>query len=242
MHKEVFMKLSRQAVLLFILMAGNSLLSSATLKGSVRFQGKPGKSKMIRMEADAACLGLHPKGMASDQQVVNPDGTLQNVLVYVASGLEGKTFPAPKTPAVLDQKGCWYAPHILGVQTGQPILIKNSDATAHNIHPLPKKNPSFNLSQPKQNMETAKVFNNPEIIPVKCDIHPWMKSYIGVMSHPFFSVSGKSGSFELKDLPAGAYEIEAWHEKLGTSRQKITVGAAETKTINFSFMPKASAK
>lgn len=232
----------RHTTAILILVFGVSSVFSASIKGSVRFQGTPGKSKIIRMEADAACLGLHPKGMASDQQVVNPDGTLQNVLVYVVSGLGGKIFPAPKTPAVLDQKGCWYAPHILGVQTGQPILIKNSDPTAHNIHPLPKKNPGFNLSQPKQNMETTKVFNNPEIISVKCDIHPWMKSYIGVMSHPFFSVSGKSGGFELKDLPAGAYEIEAWHEKLGSSRQKIVLTAAETKTINFSFKPKAKSK
>jgi hypothetical protein len=131
---------------------------------------------------------------------------------------------------------CTYTPHVSGVQAGQPIEVSNSDNTLHNVNVQPKKNPGFNFAQPIPGMKTVKKFANPEImIPFICNVHPWMKSYVGVVGHPFFAVSGDTGQFEIKGLPAGSYVIEAWHEKLGTATQNVTVGAGETKTLNFSF-------
>ncbi|MBI4000033.1 MAG: carboxypeptidase regulatory-like domain-containing protein [Candidatus Omnitrophica bacterium] len=141
----------------------------------------------------------------------------------------------PTIPITLDQKGCQYHPHVLGVQVGQPFEMVNSDPTLHNIHSLAEKSAQFNLGMPIENMRLKKKFENPEImVKLKCDVHPWMSAYIGVLSHPFFSVSGSDGAFEIKDLPAGEYTIEAWHEKYGTQTQKITVGE-ESATADFTF-------
>jgi plastocyanin len=172
----------------------------------------------------------------SEEVVVNPNGTLKNVYVYVKSGLGDKKFPAPSTPAVFDQHGCMYHPHVLSVQTGQEIIVRNSDGVLHNINARPKLNKGFNFGQPVQGMESKKSFDKPEVmIPVKCDVHPWMNAWMGVQDHPFAAVTGDDGSFSLKGLPAGTYTIEAWHEKYGVSDQTVTIGATETKSITFTF-------
>ena len=114
--------------------------------------------------------------------------------------------------------------------------VKNSDKTAHNIHSLPKESRGFNLSQPRAGMETTKKFQRPEVmVRIKCDVHPWMECFAGVVSHPFHSTTGDDGGFKLDRLPAGTYTIEAWHEKGGTTTQTVTVGDGETKEITFSF-------
>lgn len=207
----------------------------ATISGSVKFTGAKPAVKKIQMTADAYCKTQHATVDAEDV-VVNPNGTLKNVYVYVKSGLAGKTFPKATTPAVLDQKGCMYTPHVLAVQTGQELLVRNSDGVLHNVNARPKINKGFNFGQPVQGMESKKSFDKPEVmIPVKCDVHPWMGGWIGVQDHPFAAVSGDDGSFTLKGLPAGTYEVEAWHEKYGTAVQSITVGETETKSVTFSF-------
>jgi hypothetical protein len=168
--------------------------------------------------------------------VVN-DGKLQNVYVYVKSGLPtGVTFPVPATEAELDQHGCRYQPHVLGVMTNQKLKIVNSDPTNHNIHPTPKENREWNESQPPSAPPIIKTFARKEVlIPVKCNQHAWMKAYIGVLDHPYFAVSGKDGTFTIKGLPPGEYEIEAWHEKFGSKTTKVTVPEKADAKADFSF-------
>ena len=192
------------------------------------------------MNADPKCLKLHEgKDVSSEQIVVNPNNTLRYVFVYVKKGLEGKKFPTPSTSLKMDQKGCMYNPHIFGVMINQPIEITNSDATLHNIHALPKNSKQFNIAQPKQGMKMNQKFDKSEImVRVKCEVHNWMASYIGVLDHPFFAVSDDKGNFEIKNLPAGDYELEAWHEKYGTQSMKVSVGASDTKTADFTYEAK----
>ena len=137
---------------------------------------------------------------------------------------------------MLDQKGCHYSPHVFGLRTGQPLEILNSDQTLHNVNAMAQVNQAFNMGQAMQGMKSQKTFTKPEVmVRIKCDVHGWMNAYAGVLSHPYFAVTANGGAFELKDLPPGTYTIEAWHEKLGTQTQSVTLGAKETKTVGFAF-------
>jgi plastocyanin len=158
------------------------------------------------------------------------------VFVYVKDGLGSRTFDVPKDPVVLDQSGCKYHPHVLGVMAGQTVQIKNDDPTTHNIHPTPKDNREWNESQPPQSAPIEKNFAREEImLPVKCNQHPWMKMYINVVKSPFYAVTGPDGKYEIKGLPPGDYTIAFVHEKLGEQDQKVTVGPKEAKTVDQSF-------
>ncbi len=208
---------------------------TATVQGKTIFEGTPPAREKIAMDADAYCKANHQDAVLSDSVLVSPDGKLQNVFVYVKEGITGKYAP-PKDPVVFDQHGCTYTPHVFGIQVGQPFKILNSDETLHNIHALPEKSAQFNLAMPFKGMELTKKFAKPEImVKIKCDVHPWMSAYGGVLDHPFFAVSASDGSFQLPKLPAGTYTIEAWHEKFGTQSQSVTVGDNETKNISFTF-------
>ena len=215
-----------------------SYAMAGEVSGKVAFQGTPPKPARLQMGADAVCMKQHKDPVFGQEVVVNKNGTLQNVLVYVKDGLGGKTFTAPSEKVTFDQKGCMYSPHVLGIQTGQELEVRNSDPTLHNVHSLSKLNPQFNLGQPKQGMKFTKKFDKPETFKVKCEVHSWMGAYMGVFNHPFFAVTGEDGSFTLKNLPAGEYTIEAWHEKYGTQSMKVTVGATEKKTVDFKFAAK----
>jgi plastocyanin len=211
---------------------------TATIKGVVKFEGTPLKPRMISMKQDKKCDALH-KGepVPSDEFVLNKNGTLKWVLVYVKNPPKGNYKP-PATPVVLDQNGCHYTPHVFGIMVGQTLEIRNSDGFLHNVHFVSKKNPQFNQAQPTKAVVIRKQFKSPELPPdsyFKCDVHPWMKAWVGIFDHPFFAVSGDDGSFTISGLPAGTYEIEAWHEKLGKQTQKVTVKAGETKTVTFTF-------
>ncbi len=209
---------------------------AGTISGNVQFSGTAPKMEKISMAADATCASVHAESVYEETVLVNSNGTLKNVFVYVKEGLEGETFPTPTTPATIDQKGCQYHPHVFGIQVGQELEIVNSDATLHNVHSLATQNKQFNLGMPIQGMKLKKKFDAPEVMAkVKCDVHPWMSAYVGVLSHPFFGVTGDEGTFEIKDLPAGEYTIEAWHEKYGTQTQKITVTEGAPASINFTF-------
>ena len=188
------------------------------------------------MDADPQCQLQHKGPVQKQEVVVNPNGTLQHVFVYVKQGLEGRTFPAPTKPVTLDQQGCLYHPHVLGIQVNQPLEILNSDSTLHNVNCKPTKSKPFNIAQPVKGMKSTKTFTAPEImVTCACNVHPWMGVYIGVVGHPFFSVTGEDGSFTLAGLPAGQYTVEAWHEKSGTQTQTVHVGEGATKQVDFEF-------
>jgi len=203
----------------------------ATVKGAVKFDGTAPKQSKIDMSQDPAC-----KGSNEAETIVASGGDLANVFVYVKDGLGSRTFDVPKDPVVLDQSGCKYHPHVMGVMTGQTVQIKNDDQTTHNIHPTPKDNREWNESQPPSSPAIEKNFAREEImLPVKCNQHPWMKMYISVVKSPFYAVTDKSGKYEIKGLPPGDYTIAFVHEKLGEQDQKVTVAAKETKTVDQSF-------
>jgi len=193
------------------------------------------------MSQESACKGKYTTPPTDPQYVVS-DGKLGNVFVYVKSGLPaGATYTAPATPVEIDQDGCLYHPRVFGVMVDQKILIKNSDNVLHNIKAVPKDNRPFNISQPQAGMTSTRSFSKPEVmVPFECNVHGWMHAWVGVLPHPFYSTSGPDGAFSIKNLPAGTYTIEAWHEKSGVQTQTVTVGAGETKTIDFTFSgPKA---
>jgi plastocyanin len=178
----------------------------------------------------------HTTAQKSEEAIVNDNGTLRNTFVWIKSGLPDKQWPVPTTTVSLEQDGCMYKPHVIGVMAGQGIEIKNDDATNHNIHPLPKINQEWNESQPPKGDPKVKSFAREEVmIPVKCNVHPWMRAYIGVVSHPFFAVTGDDGTFTIKGLPPGTYTLEAVHEKYGTKDMQITVAPKESKTQDFTM-------
>ncbi len=221
-------------VLFFIFV---SSIHAATITGKVAMSGSVPENPKINMDADPVCKSLHSGDVRTEKVVVNSNQTLRHVFVYVKEGFSGPA-ETPKAAAVLDQKGCMYEPHVLGMQTGQPLSILNSDATLHNVHALGQKNPEFNLGMPIQGMKLEKTFFNPEVmLKFKCDVHPWMNAYVGVLPHSFFAVTGEEGSFEVSGLPAGEYTLEAWHETYGTKSQKIKVAEGDTKTADFEFSP-----
>ena len=209
--------------------------NAATLTGKVAFQGTAPPAQIIKADADPRCKLMHPNGIAADEVIVNPNGTLKNVFVYVKEGLAGKTFEAPKATVVFDQKGCQYSPKVFGIQVNQPLEIVNSDDTLHNVHALPANSQPFNLGMPIKGMKIKRTFTKPEVmVKIKCEVHPWMRAYAGVLDHPFFAVTGGDGTFEIKDIPPGQYVLEAWHEKYGTTTQAVTV-TADNQEIQFQF-------
>lgn len=210
------------------------------IQGSVRFVGAAPDRKRIKQ--DQECTALHSNEVVlSEDVIVNDNGTLKYVFVYVKEGLGDRKFNPPAQPVIFDQKGCMYTPHVFGVQTGQTLKILNSDPLLHNIHAMPEVNRPFNFGMPKQGDERERKFDKAEVmVKIKCDVHPWMLAYCGVVSHPYYSVTGDDGSFSLKHLPPGQYLIEAWHEKYGTQAQSITVGDNEVKNIEFTFQEKSA--
>ena len=209
--------------------------SGASVVGRVKFQGQLPQPSRVNMAADPSCAKLHPAPAVGQEFVAGSDNSLGNVIVFISDGLQNRTFDVPAQEVTFEQKGCIYEPHVVAVRANQKLKMVNSDNTTHNIHPIPTNNREWNKAEPAgTTMEES--FPREEIaIPVKCNVHPWMKSYIAVFKHPYFAVTGKDGSFQLPNLPPGDYTVEAWHEKLGTMTQKITVAAGESKTVDFTF-------
>ena len=227
------MKQMTKVVLATVAITG--LVFAGDVTGKVSFDGKAPTPTKLQMNADPVCKKAHAKDVFGEDVVVNSNGTLKNVIVYVKDGLGGKTFPAPPTKLIFDQSGCQYVPHVLSVSTGQEVEIRNSDPTLHNVHSLSKLNPQFNQGQPSKNMKMTKKFDKAETFKVKCEVHTWMGAYMGVFNHPFHAVTGADGSFSLRGLPAGDYTIEAWHEKYGIQSGKVKVDAASKATLDFKF-------
>ncbi|HMD34242.1 MAG TPA: carboxypeptidase regulatory-like domain-containing protein [Vicinamibacterales bacterium] len=215
--------------------------TTGDLKGGITIDGTAPKNVEIKMNADPVCVKANSTPQSQETYMVGSDGkALENVFVYVKDGLGNYAYDTPTDTATIDQHNCRYHPHVFGVRVGQPITILNSDPTLHNIHALPKANQEFNTGQPIQGMKTLHTFTAKEVmVPFKCDVHGWMNAYVGVLDHPYFTVSDKDGKFEIKNLPPGTYTIEAWHEKLGAMTQSVTIATKDSKEINFVF--KASA-
>lgn len=210
--------------------------TAGSVSGRVVFEGKAPEPEVLRIANDPACIQVLGSGMKSDAVLVSADGAIQNAFVYIKDTLADYTFDVPTTAVVLDQKGCRYEPRVFGVRVGQAIDILNSDATLHNVHALPMINSEFNKAQPVQNSRMSQTFTAPEVmVRFKCDVHSWMSAYGGVMSHPFFAVTGADGTFSLKGLPPGEYELAVWHEKFGTKSQKISIGASQALTSTFTL-------
>lgn len=207
---------------------------AAMISGMVMFEGTPTAATSIDMSDEPTCAEKYGDAGPMTEQALVTDGHLANVFVYVKSGLSGD-FSASASPVVLDQNGCRYVPHVVGIMAGQDLTIRNSDGLLHNINTQSSANRSFNVSQPRS-MESTKSFKSQEVmIPVKCDVHGWMQSYIGVVDHPFFAVTGSDGSYSFGDLPPGDYVIEAWHEVYGVQTAQVTVGAQENGEASFTF-------
>jgi hypothetical protein len=209
---------------------------AGTITGKIAFTGDKPAMRNISMDATPACARQHATPPKSEEVIVNANGTLKNVFVWLKAGVREGEFPPPAEPVVLDQHQCIYQPHVIGVVVNQEIEIRNSDPTNHNVHPLPTINREWNESQAPKSDPKRKSFPREEVmIPVKCNVHPWMRSYVGVVRHPYFAISGDDGTFTIKGVPPGEYTVEAWHEKYGTQEMKVTVGPKESKTADFSF-------
>lgn len=210
--------------------------TAGTVAGTIRFTGKKPRPKPIDMSSDPACVDAH-HGKAYDASlVVNPNGTLADVFVYIKSGLEGKQFEVPAAAETLDQHGCGFVPRVLGIQVGQALLISNSDPVTHNIHPMASINREWNHSQGAGEPPITRRFPRPEVmVPVKCNIHSWMHAFIGVVANPYFAVTGDKGTFELGNVPPGEYTLEAWQQTLGTRELHITVPPSGKVEADFTF-------
>jgi plastocyanin len=207
------------------------------IAGIVTFAGTPPKPRPLPMDSDPQCAKASP-GATTELLVVGSGGGLKNVFVYVKEGLGARRYAVPSTEVALDQNGCRYVPHVLGIQAGQTMLVSNSDPLIHNVHAMPKNNREFNFGQPARTPPVSRVFEQPEIgLPFKCDVHGWMNAYVNVVPHPFYAVTKDDGSFEIKGLPEGTYTLELWHERLGTQTQPVTVTAAAPAKVSASFKP-----
>jgi len=213
---------------------------TAEISGKVTLKGTPPAEKKVAF--DALCGKLHTKDAFTRHYVVGADGGLANVFVYLKEGPAGKTYAMPDKMPVLDQVNCFYDPYVMGVMVDQKFQIKNSDPLMHNVHATPKAegNKEFNVGQPVQGMVTEKSFAKPEVlVRMKCDVHPWMFAYIGVLPHPYFAVTDKDGKFKLPaDLPAGKYTLVAYHLKAGEATQEITVADGDKKEVSFTLEAK----
>ena len=208
---------------------------SGTITGSVKLTGTPPEMALTKRQADPFCAKTP---MKEEEVVVGAGGALKNVVVRVTKGLSGRYDP-PATPAVVDQSACMYRPRVQGIQLGQPLQIKNSDQTLHNVHGYKGASTLFNQAEiPGMPAMTKQLTSADEIVKLKCDVHPWMTAYVLVSSHPFFAVTGDDGSFKITGLPAGSYTVEAWHERYGAKSAEITVAADKPAATAFQFEAK----
>lgn len=217
---------------------------AADITGVVSFEGERPKRKVIDMAQAPDCVKVHTgedgkvKPVGSEDLIVSASKKIKNVFVYLKE-VPG-TFEPAAAPAVLSQEGCVFSPHVQGVVVGGNLEIRNLDPTLHNVHAFAEKNPAFNMGQPKGAGAVVKTFRKPEMgLTIKCDVHPWMKAYVHVLSHPFFATTDPEGAFSIKGLPPGKYTLVAWHEVLGQQEKSITVSDAGAQQVDFSFAPKA---
>jgi len=209
--------------------------TAGSIAGLVVFSSAPPPPRPIQMEGDPACSAAHP-GPTDAGDVLVRDGKIENAFVWVEKGLEGRVFERPKEAVVLDQHGCSFAPRIAGAQTGQPIEFTNSDATLHNVHTQPTASSGVNFGLAQRGARRAIHVDAPEVmVTVRCDVHPWMRAYVGVLDHPYFAVTKADGAFRFAPLPAGDYTVTVWHERFGKRSATVSVAAGKSATTELRF-------
>jgi plastocyanin len=211
--------------------------TAGTVRGTITYRGPKPTATVVAMDAEKACVDMHTGKPVPDGQIVlGSGGSLANAFVYIKDGFEGKKFESPKDPVVLDQKGCMFSPRILGVQAGGPLAVRNSDPIEHNVHPVPKNNYEWNEGMSPDSPDVVHRFARKEVMfRVKCNLHPWMRAWIGVVEHPYFAVTGLDGSFDLKNVPPGDYTVAVWHEQLGEIEKRVTVAPSSSQSLSFTL-------
>ncbi len=219
--------------------SGGKSVDAATvgsISGRVTLTGTPPPLRAIDMSAEPSCQAAHATPVVPPQVVADASGNLANVIVYVKTGASEYAFPAPREAVKLTQRGCMYEPRVLGMMTGQKLEVKNEDQATHNVFVMSKDNRPSNRSEIPGSPAIEETFIAPELaIPVKCNVHPWMKGYLFVFDHPFYAVTSKDGRFSLQGLPPGTYTIGAWQELYGTREQTVTIGPKQSANLDFSF-------
>lgn len=220
------------------LVAYDPTTATSRVFGSIKFEGTPPEVTPLRAGGSAYCV-RNARGLVDESVSVTSDRKLRNVIIYVRSGQEGRTYEAPSEAVVLDQQKCVYIPHVLTVMTNQKLSVRNSDPTFHNVHGNSQANPGFNIAQAEKGAENTFTFAKAEPpFHIGCDLHRWMGAIVGVFDHPFHTTSGTSGDYELR-LPPGKYEIVAWHEKFGEKTMPVEVAENSKMELNFGFADKA---
>src|SRR5580658_148886 len=223
-------------VILSVSMMTPARPSGGTVSGKITYEGTPAKQKPIDMSKEPSCAKQYATPPTTETVVTGPNNALENVVVYISAGAPDEA--APSKAAVFTQKGCQYIPHVLAFQVNQELKIANDDQTSHNIHPLAKINREWNKSQPPGTPPIVDKYDKAEMIPVKCNIHPWMHGTFAVLKNSYFAISGEDGSFTLPNLPPGKYTVTAFHESYGDQSQEVTISSSETKTVSFTFKAK----
>lgn len=210
--------------------------TAGTVTGKVLYKGDIPVMPVIDMSSNPQCERQHHTPQRAEVVVVNPNGTLKNVFVWIKDGLAPAHWTPPAEAARLDQNGCVYQPHVQGIMKDQRLEIVNSDPVNHNVHAESVTNAPWNESQPPRAEHKFKQFGAEEVLfPVTCSVHPWMRAYVGVSPHPFFGVTGDDGTFTLKGVPPGTYTIEAIHEKYGRKEGKVTVTPGGSAVLEFTY-------
>ena len=242
MMRRVLVSLSAAGSAVFIVLGASTIPvagqagAGGTVVGHVRYKGPPPVNPIIRMGADPRCNKLYVGRRPTAQTfVVASDGGMTNVFVNVDGSFPNA--PAPAAPVVIDQKDCMYQPRVIGARIGQTLQIKNGDDTSHNVHALSMSGNDFNTSEPTRGMVFEFKLKAGEMLHIKCDIHAWMSSYVGIVDHPYFTVTAGDGSFTIANVPAGKQTIRVWHEAMGSQTQTVDVQAGKTTNVDFSYMP-----
>ena len=211
------------------------LSTVGAVTGEVLFAGTPPAMTVVDMSSAKDCQAANPRAVPTGDVLVH-DGKVQNAIVAIIDGLGDRVFAVPQTPVTIDQRGCLFTPRVVAAQADQPVKFLNSDPLPHNVHGTPAKSSGWNFSLGLKGAERTVDVDTPQpVIPIRCDIHPWMQAYLGVYDHPYFMVTGADGRFTLKDVPPGTYTVQAWHERFGTRSASVTLGPKETKTLTFTF-------
>ncbi len=229
------MKLNHRCLAVAALLASLQLVSAGEITGKITLKGTPAPEKDLPL--DPTCGKIHPT-KKTRLYVVGKGGELADTFVYIKDGLTGKTFPVPEKPLVIDQAGCEYTPYVSGVMANQKVVVRNSDPVLHNVHVIPAVagNKESNTAQLPKAKDLEYTFAKEEsFLKFKCDVHPWMFSYVTVLNHPFYSVSAVDGTFKIENVPAGKYTVEAIHRKAGKQTMEVEVPASGAKEANFTL-------